>query len=213
MTNINTITTQDQWYALLGNAYTASLYATLTNGIPYTNLLAFAVACYPYMNSSDFEKIYNYITTVDVTNTPYIYGRVNINSAGSDVLMALFEGLPQINGDEQTASGAVDTLIAYRKQNPGNLDTLMWVVDALGTTSPIITALERGDYITTRSYQFTADIAAVGAYGRGYRRVKFVFDTTGGTPIIIYRQDLSGLGWALGDKVRQDLLANNKTLQ
>ena len=186
------------------------------------------------MNSADFEKIYNYITTVDPTNNPYIYGRLNISTASADVLMALLEGLPQINGDQQTASGAVETsvmrisislsdqqtasgavetLLAYRKQNPGNLDTLMWVVDALGTTSPIITALEQGDYITTKSYQFTADIAAVGAYGRGYRRMKFVFDTTTGSPIIIYRQDLSGLGWALGDKVRQDLLANNKTLQ
>ena len=164
------------------------------------------------MNSADFGKIYNYVSTYD-TNTSYIYGRVNINTASSDVLTALFEGLPQINGDENTALSAAQTLISYRKQNPSNLDTLMWVVDALGTTSPIITALEGGDFVTTRSYQFTADIAAVGAFGRGYRRVKFVFDTTTGAPIIVYRQDLSGLGWALGDTARQDLLANNKTPQ
>lgn len=185
---------------------------TLTNGVPYTNLLAFAAASYSVMNSSDFGKIYDYITTYD-TNTSYIPGRLNVNTASADVLTALFEGLPQINGDENTASGAAQTLISYRKQNPGNIDTLMWVVDALGNTSPVITALDQGDFITTRSYQFTADIAAVGAFGRGYRRVKFVFDTTTGMPVIIYRQDLSGLGWALGDTVRQDLLANNKTPQ
>ena len=48
-------------------------------------------------------------------------------------------------------------------------------------------------------------------YGRGYRRVKFIFDVSDGTPIILYRQDLSRLGWALGDKARQTLLANNTT--
>jgi hypothetical protein len=65
-----------------------------------------------------------------------------------------------------------------------------------------------GDYVTTRSFQFTADIAAVGPFGRGYRRVKFVFDTSDGTPKIIYRQDLSRLGWALGEKVRETQVAN-----
>ena len=69
--------------------------------------------------------------------------------------------------------------------------------------------LQAGDYITTHSFQFTADIAAVGAFGRGYRRVKFIFDTSDGAPKILYRQDLSRLGWALEDKVRQALLANN----
>jgi hypothetical protein len=63
--------------------------------------------------------------------------------------------------------------------------------------------------VTTRSFQFTADIAAVGAYGRGYRRVKFIFDMSNGTPTILYRQDLSRLGWALGDKARQNLVAKN----
>jgi hypothetical protein len=83
------------------------------------------------------------------------------------------------------------------------------VVDALGTTSPALTALVGGDYLTTHSYQFTADIAAVGNYGRGYRRVKFVFDVSNGAPVILYRQDLSRLGWALGEKARDNLAVNN----
>ena len=83
------------------------------------------------------------------------------------------------------------------------------MIDALGGGSDVINALANGDYVTTRSFQFTADIAAVGPFGRGYRRVKFIFDTSDGTPKIIFRQDLSRLGWALGDKVRETLLANN----
>ena len=154
------------------------------------------------MSEADFAKIYNDVTTS--TNT-YIRGRVNVNTAGADVLTALFMGL---NVDEQTASGAAQTLVTYRQQNPNNLSSIWWLMDALGNNSPVITALARGDYVTTRSFQFTADIAAVGPFGRGYRRVKFIFDTSDGTPIILYRQDLSRLGWALGEKARETLVAN-----
>jgi len=74
-----------------------------------------------------------------------------------------------------------------------------------------LTAIESGDYLTAQSYQFTADIAALGPYGRGYRRVKFVFDTSSGIPEILYRQDLTHLGWALGKQVRQEyVLSNNQ---
>ena len=63
------------------------------------------------------------------------------------------------------------------------------------------------DCITTVSYQFAADIAAVGPHGRGYRRTYFIFDTADGTPKIIYRQDRTNLGWALGKDVRQTWLS------
>ncbi|MGH7988619.1 MAG: hypothetical protein ACREDS_00285 [Limisphaerales bacterium] len=150
------------------------------------------------MSDSDFEKIYTNVTT---TGTAYIRGRVNVNTAGEDVLTALFEGLN--NGNEQTAESSAQTLITYREQNSNNLGSIAWVYDALGAGNSTLATLERGDYVTTRSFQFTADIAAIGPFGRGYRRVKFIFDTSDGTPKIIYRQDLSRLGWALGDKVRQ----------
>ena len=45
---------------------------------------------------------------------------------------------------------------------------------------------------------FTADVAAIGHHGRGYRRTLFVFDTSGGTPQIIYRRDLNRMTRALG---------------
>jgi hypothetical protein len=113
------------------------------------------------------------------------------------------------NGNEQTAAGDAQTLINYRQQNPNNLNSIAWVIDALGTGNSTLTTLRNGDYITTKSFQFTADVAAVGPFGRGYRRVKFIFDISDGTPKILYRQDLSRLGWALGEKARQTLLAQN----
>ncbi|HEV2454701.1 MAG TPA: hypothetical protein VGY98_10585, partial [Verrucomicrobiae bacterium] len=137
------------------------------------------------------------------TNT-YIRGRVNLNTAGPTVLTALFWGVGYSQGvDESTAESAAQNVINYRAENASSLTSVAWIVDALGTTSPVIKALQTGDYVTVHTYQFSADIAAVGPYGRGYRRVKFVFDTSDGTPKIIYRQDLSSLGWALGDNARQ----------
>ena len=54
-----------------------------------------------------------------------------------------------------------------------------------------------------------ADVVAVGHNNRGYRRVRFVFDCSSGTPLIVYRQDLTYLGWPLGKKLHDQLLAQN----
>ncbi|HEU5125206.1 MAG TPA: hypothetical protein VFW05_14220, partial [Verrucomicrobiae bacterium] len=94
-------------------------------------------------------------------------------------------------------------LVDYRVNNAVDLNSFAWIVDALGASSQALQALAGGDYITGKSYQFTADVAALGPFGRGYRRVRFIFDTSEGTPKIIYRQDLSRLGWALGRQVRE----------
>ena len=168
-------------------------------------ILDLAVRCRNFgMSAADFAKIYYDVTTS--TNT-YFRGRVNVNTANADVLTALFEGL---DVDDQTAAAAAQSLLTYREQNVNNgtLNSIGWLIDALGNNSPVITALQHGDYVTTRTFQFTADIAAIGPFGRGYRRVKFIFDTSEGSPIILYRQDLSRLGWALGEKVRQTWVAN-----
>jgi hypothetical protein len=176
--------------------------AAYTGGYP--NLLDFYLrASTAGMSELQFAQIYGSITA---TNVHYIRGRLNINTASAPALTALFEGL---NIDQGTASAAAQSMITYRQQNPNNLTSLAWIVDALGRSSTVITALRRGDYITTESFQFTADIAAVGAYGRGYRRVKFVFDISEGMPVILYRQDLSRLGWALGGKTRETWVAQN----
>ena len=108
-------------------------------------------------------------------------------------------------------SDTVQQLVNYRQSNPDRLTSIAWVRDALSSSTSALTTLAEGDHITAQSYQFSADVAALGPYGRGYRRVKFVFDTSGGTPKIVYRQDLSQLGWALGRYVRQTWLAAKDT--
>jgi hypothetical protein len=207
LTNVNNARREDLQTlfedAGVGNAgYLAGQLVSRRPRLGYAGLLDFCLHCKDAeMSSDDFAKISGDVTTI--TNA-YIRGRVNVNTAGIDVLTALFTG---VGLDQNTASGTAQSLITYRQQNPNNLTSIAWVVDALGNTSAALQALARGDYITTQTFQFTADIAAVGPFGRGYRRVKFIFDTSDGTPKIIYRQDLSRLGWALGEKVRETWVA------
>jgi type II secretory pathway component PulK len=151
------------------------------------------------MTATEFAQVGTNFTT---TSGSYVQGRVNINTASAAVLACL------VGGD----TGVAQLLVNYRQSNPNNLTSIAWIIDALGQNYPdALAALEAGDYLTTQSYQFTADVAAVGPYGRGYRRVKFVFDTSSGTPQIVYRQDLTHLGWALGKEVRQNLLSAKGT--
>jgi len=195
LTNVNN---RAELQALLQTDLGSSRAAQITNRIgaqTFTSLLQFYLSS--GMNSTEFPKIIDDITA---SSSAYTRGRVNVNTADTTVLEALFIGL---GVDRSAATSAAQNLVNYRDQNPNNLGSIAWVVDALGNTSPVVRSLAQGDYITTRSFQFTADIAAVGPFGRGYRRVKFVFDTSDGTPKIIYRQDLSRLGWALGEKARE----------
>jgi hypothetical protein len=148
------------------------------------------------MSSTEFAQICTNLTTVPTT-TPFIEGRVNVNTASAQVLACL------LNGD----TAAAQQLVSYRVSNPTSLGSIAWIIDALGQNfSTDLQALQSWDCLTTQSYQFTADVVALGPHGRGYRRVRFVFDTSSGTPQIVYRQDLTSLGWALGKTAREKWL-------
>jgi DNA uptake protein ComE-like DNA-binding protein len=212
LTNVNTASAEDLQTLFQnagianadGLARTIGNYTHSTTGRAgrFSGILNFCLYCRGQgMSSDDFAKIYDNITT---STNAYIRGRVNINTASADVLMALLMG---VGLDQNTASSTAQTLITYRQQNPNSLGSVAWLIDALGNTSNAIGALDTGDYVTTRTFQFTADVAAVGPFGRGYRRVKFIFDTSDEAPKIIYRQDLSRLGWALGEKARETWVA------
>ncbi|HUR57553.1 MAG TPA: hypothetical protein VM029_07580, partial [Opitutaceae bacterium] len=105
-------------------------------------------------------------------------------------------------GPENAAS-----LISYRAANPDQLTSFAWLMQVM-TPGNIRTA---GRYITDQSYQFSADIAAVGANGRGYCREKVVFDMSTGRPRIVFRQDYTAFGWALGATTRRQLRGTTDT--
>lgn len=144
------------------------------------------------MTTEEFAKVADDLTT---TTNSFITGLVNINTAPSPVLACL-PGIGTTNAQ---------ALIAYRQVHTDQLVTVAW----LGQAIPPAAALQAGPYVTTRSYQFSADIAAVGHYGRGYRRTLFIFDTSSGTPQVIYRRDLGALGWSLGNMRQKWQLAEN----
>jgi hypothetical protein len=102
--------------------------------------------------------------------------------------------IPGIGPDNASA------LVSYRLANPDvTRGSFAWLTQVLSRGA----ITRAGPYITDRSYQFTADVVAVGPHGRGYCRTRTVFDMTRSTPRIVYHQDLSGYGWALGAQVRQ----------
>jgi hypothetical protein len=165
--------------------------ANAGNG-PFTSILQFFIRS--KMSQLEFSEIENSITT---TNTPVITGLINVNTASAVVL----SGLPGMDINKATQ------IVSYRESNNlGSTNSLAWLPNILDQQ----TSLLIGPYITGQTYQYMADIAAVGHNGRGYRRVRFVFDTRSGSPTVIYRQDLTHLGWALGKEVRQKLLAKEK---
>lgn len=161
----------------------------------YTNMIDFYLAS--RMTKNELDQIADQLVATSTNNTTgYIEGLVNVNTATEAVL----ECIPGIG--TQYAS----TVVAYRLGNATSLQSIAWLVEVIGSEA----ARQAGPYVTTRSYQFSADVAAVGRHGRGYQRVRHILDTSEGGARVLYRQDLTRLGWALGRTVREETdLANN----
>lgn len=124
----------------------------------------------------------------------YATGLINVNTASSAVLQCI-PGITQ-----NTAA----QIISARLSQATPSTNLAWLVPILGSAA----AVQAGPYLTTQSYQFTADVAAVGRFGRGYRRTLFVIDSSNGSPQIVYRRNMAALGWALGPTALQTLALN-----
>jgi hypothetical protein len=146
------------------------------------------------MTADEFRQIH---TDITASNGTTANGLVNVNTASSSVLSCI----PGIGPNNAAA------IVAYRVAHTDALTSFAWITQVLQRPDLI----RAGPYITDQSYQFSADVVAVGKFGRGYCREKIVFDTSSGTPRIIYHQDLSQYGWALGSQVRQTLNTPNKT--
>jgi len=144
------------------------------------------------MSAADFALIHTSIYVAPPAAFNKVEGLVNVNTASETVLSCL----PGIS------PAVAASMVAYRQANPEALTSFAWLQNVPLGNNVIRTI---GPYITDQSYQFSADIAAVGRNGRGYCREKVVFDTSKIIPRIIYRQDLSSYGWALGSQLRQTL--------
>ncbi|HVS51003.1 MAG TPA: helix-hairpin-helix domain-containing protein [Opitutaceae bacterium] len=139
------------------------------------------------MTADEFALVHTDLTATTAANGT-TQGLININTASAAVLACI----PGIGTDYAA------TIVAYRAAHPDSLTSMAWITEVL----PPASIRQAGRYITDQSYQFSADIAAVGANGRGYAREKFVFDVSTATPRVVARQDLSAAGWALGTQTR-----------
>ncbi|MBL9199384.1 MAG: helix-hairpin-helix domain-containing protein [Opitutaceae bacterium] len=137
------------------------------------------------LTAEEFAQIHGELTHRDGN----ISGLVNVNTA-TETVLACIPGL----------SAEAATIVAYRQTRRDELTSFAWLKESGITRQAIARA---GPFITGQSYQFTADVAAVGRLGRGYARARTVFDTSTGTPRAVYHQDLTAAGWALGTGARQ----------
>ena len=155
-------------------------------GRPFANVLDFYFRA--GLTAKEFAPIVDLITT---SNDRNLVGLINVNTATREALA----GLPEL---EETD---VDALIAGRPEDPTEASTIAWVVDALAPEK----ALAIGSFITGRSFQFSANIVSVSGDGRAMRRCRIVVDARMDPPRVIYRQDLTSLGWPLSLEIIDDL--------
>lgn len=175
-----------------GSSRAAQITARLQTAGSVNSVLAFYIR--GGLTEAEFETISPKITARSGT---YVIGLVNANTASAPVLACI----PGIG------AAKAELLVNARTQWTDAPASLAWVVPILGDAD----AIKAGRYLTANSYQLSVDAAAVGRHGRGYRRTRFVIDKSTGTPRIVYRRNLTPLGWALGSNVRQQLAIKQET--
>jgi DNA uptake protein ComE-like DNA-binding protein len=152
--------------------------------------------------TTDSRGIFNFVTVYSTSATPgtlgttaparnargiipQTIGLVNVNTASAQVL----ECLPGMT------SATADTIISSRPTTPTWGDT-SWLSGAGASIIP---------YVTGSSYQYSADIVAVSGDGKAFKRVRIVVDARTFPATIVYRKDLTSLGFPLPTELQQSL--------
>jgi type II secretory pathway component PulK len=157
-------------------------------GRPFRNLLDFYFRT--ALTIDEFRTIADQLTT---SAQGVQKGLINVKTAPQEVLACL-PGL---------ADTDVSALVAKRSEAGTDANNIAWVAQALTREK----AIAVGSYITTQSYQFSADIVSVTGNGRAFRRCRIVVDAQSSPPKVIYRQDLTHLGWPLAPEILTGLRA------
>jgi len=147
----------------------------------YANVLDFYFST--GLKADEFSQIVDRLTTSDEETFP---GLVNVNTAPKAVLLCL-PGLEESD---------VDALVSRRNSDEG-LDSIAWVAEVLNREK----AVAVGSYITTRSFQYSADIVSVSGNGRAYKRCKTVFDMRQDKPKVVYWKSMTHFGWPLNQQI------------
>lgn len=119
-------------------------------------------------------------------------GLVNVNTASREVLRCL----PGLEDADALA------LVTVRDEGV-DTTTNAWIATAIGAAK----AGGINNSIATKSYRYSADIVAASEDGRAYQRVRIVVDAAKSPPAVVYRRDLTALGWPLGAELRAEIRA------
>jgi len=194
------------------NARVGAIIAGMGRGDTYVDAFDFAIK--NKLKSDELSKIYDSLTTKSAA-TPTgggngggstggngaggagggaaastVKGRINVNTAPRDVLLCL----PNLDSSD------VDKLISARQGSAAGDTSVGWVMDALQNK-----AVGLGNLITGKTVQYSADIVAVSGNGRAYKHCRIVVDTSGSTPLIKYRRDLTDRGWPMDPQILTSL--------
>ena len=185
---------------------------------PFTNIIDFYAKC--GLTMDEFRLLIDSVTVGPATSGPssgptngpagagLARGKINVNTAPREVLACL----------GQLTETDVQALLDWRADASHDLSTIAWIIEALPKTNGApAKAVAIGGLITTRTYQFSADIVALSGDGRAFRRCRIVVDLASSlTPRVVYWQDLTGLGWPLDAAIIDQLRAGaamDKVLQ
>lgn len=142
------------------------------------------------LTADEFDSITKKIIIV-TNDLPIEAGMINANTAPAEVLACL----PGMD------IAIAEQFVADRSSLERTDGALSWVVDVLDGE----VLVEAGPYLTGSSAQYTADLVGIGARGRGYSRAQFVIDISEGVSKIVFRKEMSHVGWALGELQTEDL--------
>ncbi len=189
--NVNDANAQGLSELLRGVVKDDRIYTILQSvrrGRPYRSVLDFY-----FRSGLTVEEFAQVADRLTVAGARELVGLVNVNTAPREVLLCL----PELDESD------VDALLTRRSDTGTDLSNIAWVAGAL----PEEKARAIGPYVTTRSYQFSADIVAVSGDGRAYRRCRAVIDARTSPPHVLRWQDLTHLGWPLDPEILASLRA------
>jgi DNA uptake protein ComE-like DNA-binding protein len=135
----------------------------------------------PGMDEPGFQICADQLTTTDTTRIP---GRVNVNTASREILA----GLPTLTEDD------VEAIISRRTGTGEDLSSVAWLLRVL----PKQKVRAVFEAVTTRSWQFTIQVAVcLTDRPEVSRRVEVVVDRAYAPIRILWRRDLTALGFPL----------------
>jgi general secretion pathway protein K len=167
----------------------------------FTSALDFAVKT--QMTAAEFDQVGGNLTFSTQT---VLNGLINVNTAPQQVLATL----PGLTTDDamnlanardsgnSLGAGAAPSSTPGGAAASNSLTSYSWLLTS-GLSKPQLSRI--GQFVTGKSFYYSADIVAVSGEGRAFKRARIVVNARSSPPVIVYRKDLTYLGWPLSPDI------------